>query len=140
LKREYCRRCADKYANPNRNAYAFHFAVSEHPGLFWGSTEELRAIGMWSYSNTDGLTRDHRVPVTEAIKHGYEPFYIRHPLNCTFMPWRTNNRKKGKSSISYTRLVAIVDAYELARSTGTEIDPYELAKATCADVGPCEFD
>ena len=51
------------------------------------------------------LSKDHKVSVNEAIKNGYDPYYISHPLNCEIMPWIENNKKDKNSSISYNHLV-----------------------------------
>jgi len=67
---------------------------------------------MWSYSNTNGLTRDHKISVNEAIRNNYDPYYIKHPLNCELMSWKKNNKKKTKSSITYSKLKQLVDAYD----------------------------
>ena len=60
----------------------------------------------------NGYTRDHKVSVNEAIKNNYDPYYIKHPLNCELMSFNDNNKKKTKSSISYDELVKKVDEYE----------------------------
>jgi hypothetical protein len=63
-------------------------------------------------TNHHGLSRDHKVSVTEAKKKGYDPYYIRHPLNCELMPHIDNNKKKSRSSISYDELVHLVKEYD----------------------------
>jgi ferredoxin len=119
----YCLDHVSLYGRKNRNRYAFAFSIRKYAGLFQDRTEQLRKYGLWSYDNTNGLTRDHRVSVIEAIKNGYDPFYITHPLNCELMPWIENDRKKGKSSIRYADLVKLVDAYEMAVRAGIEPAP-----------------
>lgn len=75
-------------------------------------SEQLKEVGMWGYDNTNGLTRDHKLSVNEAIKNNYDPYYIKHPLNCELMSWTENNKKKTKSSITYEKLKQLVDDYD----------------------------
>lgn len=112
---KYCRDHRDLYGNRNRNRYAFAFSIRKYPDLFGKHEEILRAHGLWSYTNTGGITRDHRVSVNEAIKSGLDPYYITHPINCELIPWKENNAKKTRSSITYESLVKEVDAYDAAR-------------------------
>ena len=109
---KYCDKHSHLYKNNNRNRYAFTFSLKDYPDLFSKYSADLKQYGMWSYSNTTGLTRDHRVSVNEAILNNYDPYYIKHPLNCELIPWLENNKKKTKSSISYEELVRLVDAYD----------------------------
>ena len=65
--------------------------------------------GKW---NIEGLSRDHKVSISEAIANNYDPYYITHVMNCELMPHKENDKKKGKSSISYAKLVQLVDEYD----------------------------
>ena len=60
----------------------------------------------------NGLSRDHRVSITEAIKNEYPRFYIKHPLNCEIMTQRENSSKGKKSSITFDILKQLVDNFE----------------------------
>jgi len=55
--------------------------------------------------NLNGLSRDHRISVSDAKKYNYNPYYISHPCNCELMSMNENNSKNSKSSISYNSLV-----------------------------------
>lgn len=106
----------------DRNRFFFTFNVYMHPTLF--DLEMVKRVGWYSPGgkargtlNPNGLTRDHRVSVNDAIKNGYDPFYITHPLNCELMLFSDNNRKKTKSSMSYDELVRQVNEYEVQCST-----------------------
>ena len=68
--------------------------------------------GRYKKWNPSGLTRDHKISVNEAIKNNYDPYYIKHPLNCELMSFEKNNKKKIKSSLTYQQLLKIVDKYE----------------------------
>ncbi len=112
LKQKYCNNHADLYKQNNRTRYAFTFSLSKYPDLFNQYNNMLKEHGMWSYSNTAGVTRDHKVSVNEAIRYGYDPYYIKHPVNCELMSWVDNNKKKTKSSISYDMLKHLVNEYD----------------------------
>lgn len=114
-KRKYCQSHAALYGDEGRNLYEFTFNVFLYPDLFSQVDLELVSqLGFWSPKNTSGITRDHRVSVNEAVRNGYPPYYIKHPLNCKLMPWHENNRKKTASSLEFSELVRLVDAYEAA--------------------------
>lgn len=120
-KRKYCDNCAHLYAEPNRNKYKFTFNIYQYPDLF--DLQMLQTLGWFSPGgkskrlNPNGLVRDHKVSVNEAILHNYDCFYIKHPLNCELMTQDINNRKKTKSSITYSELVRLVDDYEMKKAT-----------------------
>lgn len=110
---KYCSSHSDLYGRDGRYRFAFSFNPFKYPEIFGATAlEQLKAQGFWNPKNLKGLTRDHRVSVNEAIRNSYDPFYIKHPLNCQLMPWDENNRKNTESSISYRELVALVDAWE----------------------------
>lgn len=108
----YCEKHSSLYGEENYNRYRFTFAISSYPDLFENISQQFNDIGIRSHSNPYGLTRDHRVSVKEAIKNNYDPYYIRHPLNCEIMPWLDNIKKYSKSSLLYSELKKIVDEYE----------------------------
>lgn len=62
--------------------------------------------------NKNGFVRDHQVSVAEAITKDYNPYYIKHPLNCKFILQSENLKKQSRSSISYEHLCSLVDEYE----------------------------
>lgn len=109
---KYCITHADLYKSNNRNRYRFTFSLSAYPDIFGDYSILLKEYGMWSPTNTNGLTRDHKVSVNEAIKNNYDPYYITHPLNCELMPWHQNNKKNTECSLSYQELVSLVDQYD----------------------------
>lgn len=80
--------------------------------------ELLKSVGWFSPGgkagkwNPNGLSRDHKVSVTDAVANGYDPYYITHPLNCELMPHIKNNKKKTKSSITYEELKLLVNEYD----------------------------
>lgn len=111
----YCDDHSNLYKSQNRNRYAFTFNVYDYPELF--DIDLIKEKGWHSHGgrykyNPNGLTRDHKVSVNESIKNGYDPYYIKHPLNCEIMTFAANNVKKTSSSMSYEDLKKQVDEYD----------------------------
>lgn len=111
---QFCKQHRDHHSN-KRSEYRFQFNIYDYPDLF--NLDLLNTVGFYAPGgkagkwNPDGLSRDHKVSITEAIKHEYDPYFITHPLNCELMPHSTNNKKKGKSSLTYNELVQLVNEY-----------------------------
>lgn len=107
----YCKEHQDLYSHNGRAKYWFTFNVFEYPLLF-----DLSLITKFGFRNSktnpNGITRDHKVSVNHAIKNNYDPYYIKHPLNCELMTFNENNSKKTNSSITYEELVRIVNEYD----------------------------
>lgn len=99
-----------------RAQYRFRFNVYHYPDLF--DLDNLNKVGFYAPGgksgawNVDGLSRDHRVSVADAIKFGYNSYYITHPVNCELMTQLKNDQKNAKSSISYETLIKLVTAYD----------------------------
>lgn len=113
--RKYCSEHSSLLTN-KRAVYKFRFNVYDYPDLF--DLNLLSEVGFYAPRgkagkwNPNGLSRDHRVSVDEAIRNNYDPYYITHPLNCELMPHLENNSKNTASSITYTQLITLVDAYD----------------------------
>ena len=116
-KTKFCGKCNIKYTPEYRSRYKFTFNVYKYPDLF--DIDYIKEVGWYSRGgkagewNPDGLSRDHRVSVSAAIKNDYEPYYIKHPINCAIMKMTDNNKKKARCSISYEQLVAEVNEYDM---------------------------
>lgn len=116
IKKQYCSEHKDLYSASNKSGYKFTFNVFHYPDLF--DIDLLKSIGWFSPGgkagkwNPNGLSRDHKVSVNDAVANGYDPYYITHPLNCELMPHVKNNKKKTKSSITYEELRHLVDDYD----------------------------
>lgn len=124
-RKRYCSECECLYMANNRNRFKFTFNIYKYPDLF--DLELLDEVGFFAPGgragkwNLDGLSRDHKISVNEAIKNNYDPFYIKHPLNCALIPHKENNKKHTTSSIKYSELVQQVDMFEkLALPEGFE--------------------
>lgn len=119
IKRKYCDEHIDLYHRKERERFAFTFRLENYPQLF--NIENIRKIGLYHpKKNVDGLLRDHRISINDAIKYRYDPFYIKHPLNCMIMTQRENSSKNIKSSISYNELKSLVNEFEMAPVPGIE--------------------
>lgn len=134
LNRCICKTCdlhfvakeAMRYCNDHRNSgpknarmnYRFKFNVYDYPELF--DLELIAKFGWYSPGgkagtmNINGISRDHRISIADAIKHHYDSYYITHPLNCELMQHEQNNKKKGNSSITYADLVASIILFDFA--------------------------
>jgi len=116
VKKQYCTDHKNLYSYSNKSGYKFTFNVFHYPDLF--DINLLKNVGWFSPGgkagkwNPNGLSRDHKVSVNDAISNDYDPYYITHPLNCELMPHIENNKKKTKSSITYNELVFLVDEYD----------------------------
>lgn len=120
---KYCKEHSNLYKSGNRNKYAFTFNVFDYPELF--DLDLVKELGFYSAGgkykkNLNGLTRDHKVSVNEAIKNNYDPYYIKHPLNCELMSFKDNSKKKTRSSITYENLVLLVDEWLSERASNPQ--------------------
>lgn len=108
-----CMACTNK----DYSFYRFKFNLFHYPDLF--DLKLLSEVGFVSFGgkrggklNMQGLSRDHRVSVSEAIANNYDQYYITHPLNCELMTQSKNSSKNRKSSIMYNELVLLIDSYD----------------------------
>lgn len=112
--RKYCSNCESCYSENGRSKYVFTFNVYNYPDLF--DLTLLYTIG-WRVTkgknkNVYGISRDHKVSVHEAIINDYDPYYIKHPLNCQLMTHIENQNKGTSSSLTYQELIKLVDDYD----------------------------
>lgn len=110
-RKKYCSDCDHKYSHEGRAKYWFTFNVFHYPDLF--DLSLITDIGFRdNKTNPNGITRDHKISVNQAIRNDYDSYYIKHPLNCELMRFDENNKKKTNCSISYEELVSLVDNYK----------------------------
>ena len=107
----YCPIHANLYRKNYKEKYKFTFNIYKYPNLF-----DLSLIEKYGWynnkTNKNGITRDHRISINEAIKNDYDPYYIKHPLNCELMFMYENNKKNINSSMSYLELIRQIEEYE----------------------------
>ena len=121
-KRAYCPAHIQLYKS-SRTIYLFSFNIYKFPDLF--DISLIQKYGWYSPgnrgpANPNGMSRDHKISVSAAIKNNYNAYYITHPINCELMRHSENKTKYTKSSLSYDELVTMVDLYDMATSVGFE--------------------
>lgn len=124
-RRKYCKLHQHLYSNNGKSLYKFSFKVNDYPDLLDLSLIEKH--GWYSPGggkcplpkNINGISRDHKISINDAIKNGYDPYYIKHPCNCELMLHSANYKKKAKSSMTYEELISIVSKYEIGRAQRT---------------------
>lgn len=116
-KKFVCIECQHLKWRNNANQFSFKFNVFDYPDLF--DLDLLKQIGWVSFGgkrggpkNLKGLSRDHKVSVSDAKKYKYDPYYISHPCNCQLITQLENSSKNSKSSIEYQDLIRYVDDYD----------------------------
>ena len=113
--RKYCATCNMLYTD-KRAIYRFRFNIYDYPELF--DLALLDKIGWYAPRgksgnwNPHGLSRDHKVSVSDAIKNNYNPYYITHVMNCQLITQTDNRQKRHRSSLTYEELVILVDNYD----------------------------
>ncbi len=114
--KKVCTKCKFNYYRA-QDLYRFKFNVYEYPELF--DLDLLNRVGWYSQGgksrkpkNVNGVSRDHKVSVSEALANNYNHYYISHIMNCVLMTQSENSSKNGKSSISYDDLIELVDEYD----------------------------
>jgi len=117
--KKFCAEHRNNYSHNGRANYWFTFKLSDYPDLF--DFTLLKTYGMRSRgkNNINGVVRDHKVSVADAIRNNYDPYYIKHPLNCELLLNSDNAKKHKASSMTYEELVYQVDEYE-KRLTGLD--------------------
>lgn len=98
-----------------RAPYEFKFNMGEYPKLF--DPNLIQTLGMKSRLNPNGLVRDHKVSIHDAIKNGYDPYYISHVMNCQLIKSNDNLIKGKKSCIIYEHLKQLVDEWDKVATT-----------------------
>ena len=118
--KQICGKCISISSMKNAQ-YRFKFNIFDYPNLF--NLSLIEKYGFVSFGgkrggilNHNGISRDHKISVSDAIKFEYDPYYISHPLNCELMLHSENAKKRTKSSISYEALIKLVDEYETGGS------------------------
>ena len=134
-KARYCNLHRDLYIL-SRSRYQFTFNVYNYPEIF--DLFLIKEYGWYSPGNrgpknNNGVSRDHKVSVHDALKNDYDPFYITHPLNCELMLHSDNKKKYYRSSLTYEELIILVDEYELARGSGNDPHPLHQQTSNLAD-------
>ena len=115
-----CNDCIEQHGDGGREVrkskapYQFKFKVENYPDLF--DLDLIAKIGWYIPKiNPKGLSRDHRVSITDALVNGYDPYYISHPMNCSIITQKENVIKRTSSAITYEDLVEFVKNYDQSK-------------------------
>jgi hypothetical protein len=93
-------------------ACRFKFSISQYPDWFQGASELIKQHGWYSTpgsnksgeKNTKGVSRDHRLSVSDGYRLGVDPSLMSHPANCRLVTHVENQRKNSKSEITLDQL------------------------------------
>ena len=112
---KYCKKHFELYKN-SRNMFTFNFNPFHHPHII--DVGLYKKYGKWmppnkKAPNPNGVSRDHKISVYSAIMNGYDPYYIKHPINCKLMKHQDNNYKNTSDSIGYGMLIKMANLYDL---------------------------
>lgn len=121
-----CWDCYKEWHSKKRTPYQeykiacqFRFSVKDYPELF--DLELIEQHGWYAAANRgknlNGISRDHRVSVKDGFQHGYDPYYISHPINCQLMRHQDNQKKRAKSSVSFDDLVREIEEWTCGRDS-----------------------
>lgn len=85
----------------------FKFNVFNYPDEF--DLNLIKKYGIYKAinngNNLNGISRDHKISITDGFRKGILPYYISHPANCELMVHTKNISKNKKSSISLKTLI-----------------------------------
>lgn len=86
----------------------FRFNVYEFPELF--DLQLLAELGWYHPTlNPDGISRDHRLSISDGFALGVDPLLMSSPMNCKLVVHRENNKKNTKSTLTPAELSALVN-------------------------------
>ena len=91
----------------------FSFNVYNYPK--WFDVQIINKYGWYSpfnrENNLNGVSRDHRISISEGFEKGYDPAVIAHPANCELMRHSDNQKKRTRSSITYEELLQEIEKF-----------------------------
>lgn len=98
-----------------KDSCKFKFNVYDFPNYFKLSL--INEYGWYSPSNKNnnlnGISRDHKISITEGFNNGYDPVLLAHPANCMLVRHRDNQKKNTKSSITYEQLLSDIKQWQV---------------------------
>jgi len=120
--KKFCsRKCFAKYrsatrllaANDQKKYYinsTFKFNLKDFPLEF--SFALINAFGWYHFrKNKNGISRDHRVPISYGFKHSINPQMLAHPANCQLLRHNDNKIKGSKLLTSVDELQKRITAW-----------------------------
>ena len=92
----------------------FKFNVFNYPNEF--DLNLIKKFGIYKAinngNNLNGISRDHKISITDGFRKGILPYYISHPANCELMVHTKNISKNKKSSINLDLLMENIKIWE----------------------------
>jgi hypothetical protein len=87
----------------------FNFSISQFP--IWFNGKIIEEHGWYSLENLNGVSRDHRISITDGWRNNIDPKFISHPANCVLLPHKQNQSKGFKSCISIQDLMEDIERF-----------------------------
>ena len=116
-KKTICNRCKKRYYEYYLPSCKFIFDIKLYPDVFDLSLVE--EYGWYSPSNKKnnlkGVSKDHKFSIRDGFLNKIDPELIRHPANCELMLHEDNQRKNRKSSITFEKLLSLIDNWAYDR-------------------------
>jgi hypothetical protein len=113
--KEYRRKCIDKFLLYKSDS-KFKFNLKDYPEEFDFSL--IEKYGWYSPSNSKkpnigGVSRDHKISISEGFLLGIDAKLISHPANCELMIHSDNISKNKKSTLSLDELISKIMEWDL---------------------------
>ena len=120
-KETYRKRCLEKRKKLDsldikkvyRKQCQFNFNLSDYPKEFDFSL--IEKFGWYKPSNKgnnlEGVSRDHKLSISDGWKLKIEPWKIRHPANCRLLKHTDNKLKAEKSILNEKELDLIIESW-----------------------------
>lgn len=96
--------------NQYRLLCQFRFSKNVYPLI--DGYNLLKDRGIWSKSNPNGVSRDHKVSIKYGFEHNIDPNIISHPANCEFISQRENASKGADCSITLAELLTTINVWK----------------------------
>lgn len=104
----------NKNGSPKIGKDAYHsacqFKFNPYSILSIPGYTNLLKNGVYSFTNTSGMTRDHMVSIDYGWRNGIDPAIISHPANCEFLPMAENSKKYTSCSITTQHLLERIES------------------------------
>lgn len=97
----------------------FSFGIRSYPLWFKDASDLITRHGWYStpgskrsgIKNTNGVSRDHMLSVSDGYKQGINPLLLSHPANCKLMCHTENQKKMKTSSITLQELLIKIEDF-----------------------------
>lgn len=97
-----------------RKACQFRFSLNTYPNEFDFSL--IEKYGWYKAKNKGnnprGISRDHKLSISDGWKLKINPIYMRHPANCQLLNHDDNWNKRSKSSVNKKELLDLINSFD----------------------------